>query len=458
MNNLNKTKQYLYIVFLLSILSTQAQFGDSQLITNTSDGVRWIDSADIDGDGFEDILAANRFGSNVSWYKNVNAGSSFLTNEIAFLNQTSMVTHGDLDGDGDIDIIASTIPDQLVVWYENLDGHGNFSPQKIITPSALNAFFILVEDIDADGDLDVMTGGDASRIEWFENIDGQGNFNSSTLIDNSLGSSRSLAMEDLDGDGDLDLVTDSTGSINVWWFENLDGLGNFGPKQEIGGTGLAANHILLADFDNDGFIDALASYPALDRIVWHKNTDGFGNFSPEINITLTSKAGGIKTADIDNDGDQDVLVSSTNSPTLKWYENEDGLGTFSSEKVIEVDFVGSKCLAIDIDNDGDIDAVRASQNDDTIVWYENQTILSTVKAQLKTIIVHPNPADTALYITGKGINIIATMRVTEMTGTILWESKKFSNTIDTSTWNTGVYFLEIENETKEKRVIKVIKR
>ena len=434
-----------------------AQFGEAQTITTQADGARWIDAADIDGDGFNDIIAANRFGSNVTWYKNVDAGESFVSNEIAFLNQTSMVTHGDLDGDGDIDIVASTIPDQRIVWFENLDGQGNFSNQKIISSIALNAFFLLVEDIDADGDLDVMSGGDASRIEWFENTDGLGNFGNAILID-SVPVSRSLAMEDLDNDGDLDLVSTSSGAINVWWFENIDGFGNFNAKQEIGGIGLTATHTVLADFDNDGFIDVLAVYVALDRVVWYKNIDGTGNFSSEINISLSDKASGVRAVDIDNDGDIDVLTSSPLNPFLKWYENVDGLGTFSAPMIIESEFVGSKCLAVDIDNDGDLDAVRSSQNDDTIVWYENQLILSTGDTQLNTIKVHPNPADTALYVTGRNMSEISAMRVTTLLGSTIWEVQEYKNTINTSSWSSGSYFLELRNGSGQKRVIQVVKK
>ncbi|MFT7071649.1 MAG: hypothetical protein ACJAX3_000622 [Patiriisocius sp.] len=86
--------KYLSILyFLLHASICHSQFSGLKPITNTANGVRWIDAADIDGDGFNDIIAANRFGSNVTWYKNVDAGESFVSNEIAFLNQASMVTH-----------------------------------------------------------------------------------------------------------------------------------------------------------------------------------------------------------------------------------------------------------------------------------------------------------------------------------------------------------------------------
>ncbi len=450
-------RSILFLTFLFYSGAVLSQFSDSKPITNTADGVRWIDAADIDGDGLSDILSANKFGSNISWYKNNVGGTFSPRQQIAFLDQTIHVSTGDLDGDGDIDVMGLSYASELLVWYENLDGLGNFSNQKIISTNALGAFFMMAEDIDADGDLDIIWGGDGSRIEWFENTDGLGNFGNAILI-GSVPNSRSLAMEDLDNDGDLDLVSTSSGAINVWWFENIDGFGNFNAKQEIGGNGLTAIYTLLADFDNDVFIYALAVYVALDRVVWYKNIDGTGNFSSEINISLSDTASGVRAVDIDNDGDIDVLTSSPLNPFLKWYENVDGLGTFSAPMIIESEFVGSKCLAVDIDNDGDLDAVRSSQNDDTIVWYENQLILSTGDTQLNTIKVHPNPADTALYVTGRNMSEISAMRVTTLLGSTIWEVQEYKNTINTSSWSSGSYFLELRNGSGQKRVIQVVKK
>jgi hypothetical protein len=448
----------IYTLFLLFNISfAMAQFGEAQTITTQADGVRWIDAADIDGDGLSDILSANKFGSNISWYKNNVGGTFSPRQQIAFLDQTIHVSTGDLDGDGDIDVMGLSYASELLVWYENLDGLGNFSNQKIISTNALGAFFMMAEDIDADGDLDIIWGGDGSRIEWFENTDGLGNFGNAILI-GSVPNSRSLAMEDLDNDGDLDLVSTSSGAINVWWFENIDGFGNFNAKQEIGGNGSTAKTTLLADFDNDGFIDVLAVYGALDRIVWHKNLDGTGDFSAQIDIALSDNVGGIKTGDIDNDGDIDILSASPNNPTLKWYENLDNLGNFSLPRIIEADFAGTKCLLVDIDNDGDLDAVRSSLSDDTIVWYENQLILSTGDTQLNTIKVHPNPADTALYVTGRNMSEISAMRVTTLLGSTIWEVQEYKNTINTSSWSSGSYFLELRNGSGQKRVIQVVKK
>ncbi|WP_271856300.1 T9SS type A sorting domain-containing protein [Patiriisocius marinus] len=448
---------FLFICLIQTII-VSAQFSDSKPITTTADGVRWVANADIDGDGYQDIITANRFGSDVSWYKN-NESISFNEIQIGVLNQTSMVATGDLDGDGDVDIIASSIPDHLIVWYENLDGEGNFGSRIIISNTALSPFFfLLIEDIDADGDLDIMSSGDASRIEWYENLDSQATFGSAIIIDSTISSSRSLIMEDIDSDGDLDLVSDSTGKVNIYWLENNDGFGNFGIKNAIGGNGLAASRIRAADFDGDGDIDILGVYLALDKFVWYENIDGLGNFGDEKIISSTDNPSGVALADFDNDNDVDILTSSVNSPTLKWYENLNGLGSFGDQQEIETEFAGSKCLAVDIDNDGDIDAVRASQNDDTIVWYENLLILNNPEKQLNTIKIHPNPADTALFIKSGDSDTLAQMNVTSILGNNIWHSKTFQHKIDIENWASSIYFLEIKNNTGQKKVFKIVKK
>jgi len=43
-------KNFLSLVFLCYTSLMFAQFSEAKLITNTSDGVRWIAHADIDGD------------------------------------------------------------------------------------------------------------------------------------------------------------------------------------------------------------------------------------------------------------------------------------------------------------------------------------------------------------------------------------------------------------------------
>src|SRR5687768_16810358 len=55
---------------------------------------------------------------------------------------------------------------------------------------------------------------------------------------------------DLDGDGDLDLLT--AGQKGVRKYENVDGLGTYGPAALLASTSYHTRKVLAADLDGDG--------------------------------------------------------------------------------------------------------------------------------------------------------------------------------------------------------------
>ena len=87
-------------------------------------------------------MSANKFGSSVTWFKNIDGTSFGPQSFIATINQPINVYAADLDGDSDMDVISQSNPDDLIVWYENLDGLGNFSNQKIISDTEDGTFEI----------------------------------------------------------------------------------------------------------------------------------------------------------------------------------------------------------------------------------------------------------------------------------------------------------------------------
>ena len=81
--------KYLVYIFLFVYFHGHSQFGPQQIITQIANGSKWIIAADIDGDGYIDIASANEFGSNLTWYKNLDGHGTFgPENIIASLNQT----------------------------------------------------------------------------------------------------------------------------------------------------------------------------------------------------------------------------------------------------------------------------------------------------------------------------------------------------------------------------------
>ena len=91
----------------ISSTSINAQFGDQQIITTGANAVRHIVPTDLNGDGFFDILYSSQFDGNVGWIENLGGTGSFSeVNIIGDAEFTSFVNSADLDGDGDQDVMA----------------------------------------------------------------------------------------------------------------------------------------------------------------------------------------------------------------------------------------------------------------------------------------------------------------------------------------------------------------
>lgn len=286
----------------------------------------------------------------------------------------------DLDGDGDLDLIGSENYTNLV-WFTNTNGLGDFSEAITIDPGD-DAEDIFSADLDNDGDMDVLIA--RRRIYWFENIDGTGNFSTAKYLGQVFpNTASSVDAADLDGDGDMDVIAafsyvDFFNFGYTRWYEN-DGTGNFSNGIQIG-SDIFFDKVEAVDIDSDGDIDVCtASYDSVydeHTIKWYENIDGLGAFDSG---TLISEGSGhiskLNSPDLDGDGDSDLLAITSNySSQLFWYENTDGLGTYSPAHIIGEESYFQGIQADDIDSDGDTDVI-ASWNDGNleggIIWYEN---------------------------------------------------------------------------------------
>ena len=300
----------------------------------------------------------------------------------------------DLDGDGDMDVLSASYLDDKIAWYEN-DGDGNFGSQQIITTDADGANSVYAEDLDGDGDMDVLSAScDDDKIAWYEN-DGDGNFGPQQIITTNADGATSVYAEDLDGDGDMDVLSASYYDDKIAWYEN-DGDGNFGSQQIITSNANGAYSVYAEDLDGDGDMDVLSASFNDDKIAWYEN-EGDGNFGPQQIITTNAnEAFQVYAEDLDGDGDNDVLSASQNDDKIAWYEN-DGDGNFGSQQIITTNTDGAQSVyAEDLDGDGDMDVLSASWYDDKIAWYENLEIADLITTKVVDN-ASPSEEDTIVY-------------------------------------------------------------
>ena len=222
---------------------------------------RHATTADIDGDGDLDVLVAGGLLGDCSWFENPDGHASFGACHVisTAVSDPRGVCAADLDGDGDRDVLSASFWDAKLAWYRNLDGQGHFGPQVVISTAAAFADWVTTGDIDGDGTLDVVGAGAASDdVLWFANLDGQGGFGPPHAVTSAVDFPRRVAVDDIDGDGDADVLTVSSNDDQVAWHENTDGTGlAFTPHVLYDGPGTGAVSGCLADMDADGDLDAI---------------------------------------------------------------------------------------------------------------------------------------------------------------------------------------------------------
>ena len=105
-------------------------------------------------------------------------------------------------------------------------------------------------------------------------------------------------MEDIDGDGDMDIVSGSLFDSTVAWYEND---GNADPTWTAAdisvGFSELPNSVFVADFDGDGDMDIVSSSPSDDIIAFYENvgksnvTGASCSISPELPLGLSIAQG-----------------------------------------------------------------------------------------------------------------------------------------------------------------------
>lgn len=458
-----------YLILLLLCLCRQillGQFGPQQIISTNVDGTKDVFTADIDSDGDLDIISTAEFDDKVSWFENIDGLGVFGPEQI--INETLHAAYGiyvsDIDNDSFLDIIIAAkghnANDGKVYWIKNLDGLGNFGEPQIISTLVQGPLSVFVADIDGDNNLDVVSASFAdNKVAWYQNIDGLGNFGPQQVIDNQALSVRQVFVADLDGDTDMDVIAAAAAADEVIWYENTDGLGTYGVPQILTNTANGVISVYATDIDGDEDLDILAASPSDNEVIWFENTNGQASFGPKqilaVNLQVVRD---VKATDIDNDGDMDVLfayVTTNPNGAIAWAENLNGVGTFGKPQVISSDLVFAvMAYPCDLDNDGDQDVISVSSGDDKVAWYENLTILGNHDFKSLGIKIYPNPVNELLVI--ESPIPLQNVTIYNVLGIKLLEISENLNEIPMANLPNGLLLLEVTTE-KGTFVEKVVK-
>ena len=115
-----------------------------------------------------------------------------------------MTESADIDGDGDQDLVAAN--DTVSVLRNGGGGRFETTAEFIVDLSAYDLVAVALTDLDGDADADLVALSNAAAGVYVLPNDGTGTFSSSTGYWSGGGDSGGFALGDLDGDGDRDIV------------------------------------------------------------------------------------------------------------------------------------------------------------------------------------------------------------------------------------------------------------
>ncbi len=330
--------------------------------------------ADYDNDGFADIYLTN-LGPNVLYHNNGNGTFTDVTAKagVGDPRWSTSAAFGDYDGDGDLDLYVANYLD--------------------VGPSKLPARVAGVCDYQGEP---VMCGprGLPGAGDSFYRNNGDGTFTEisqqSHAVDKDKYFGLGVVFADVDNDSDMDIYVADDATPNLLFvnagngtFEEqgfLSGLAVSGDGREQASMGVD-----VADYDNDGLLDAYCTHFAADYSTLYHN-DGnlvFSDVTAQARIQTPEwplVGWGTRFVDLNHDGWKDIFHSNGHvypylikSKTREVYYQPKTLylnrgdGTFLDASTmagpaLQKPTVSRGVAFADFDNDGDIDCAIATLN------------------------------------------------------------------------------------------------
>ncbi len=333
--------------------------------------------ADLDGDGVDDIVGAGRQGLNaIEWLQR--SGETGLPRSIAAheFDIEAGGTAGDIDGDGDLDLVfGGDFRSNEVWWWENPapDFDAAWTRRTIKNDGANQHHDMLFADLNGDGADELVFWNNMAEPAtlWVAPVPADPTVDepwaySAIWLDS--GQAEGLDALDVNDDGDIDLLASGTLLLN-------DGTGQFSGVAIVEGEGTRRGRIgqLI-----DGGAPELVfnSGDGVGPLVWYQWNGE--EWVPNVLLDRVDHGHSLDLADVDGDGDLDILAAEMrldagDAARLHIFYG-DGSGTFTSE-LVATGFDNHESQFADVDGDGDIDVVSKPFNWFTPridIWANNQ--------------------------------------------------------------------------------------
>ncbi len=262
-------------------------------------------AADMDGDGDIDCLFADN-GNNIFWAENLLPDSIWTLHPIAVdFNYIMSLHSADIDGDGDQDVFGCTMNNSWVGWWENNDTTEPCWSEHQIDTVVTYPRWVEASDMDLDGDADLLLAdrtSESNRARWYENPGPPWTSWTVHQINDAINNPQKITAFEFNGQPGPEILMNSVSATEMCWYSQ-DSPDNWTKHQIAAESNIwTANPV---DADADGDIDIVATQRDAQVIFWN---NGGGSWQKE-RITQYDVSRRSVVLDYEPDGMPDLLVS-----------------------------------------------------------------------------------------------------------------------------------------------------